>query len=106
MLTPLFQPKCGSRPLLLHILNSPLIVSVLITRLGHALITLHVMNKMRYAHVLLHCRLQISSLQIYVIIMAIIYIVGFITVYIYGKTSSVSHTRLEIVCYNVNIANK
>ena len=37
--------------------------------------------------------------------MAIIYIVGFITVYIYCKTSFVSHTRLEIVCYNVKIAN-
>ena len=65
---------------------------------------------MRDAHVLLHCRLKISSLQIYFIIMAIIYFVGFITVYIglYDKTYFVSHTRLEIVCeaYNVNIANK
>ena len=33
-------------------------------------------------------------------------IVGFITVYIYGKTSfALIHTRLEIVCYAVNIAN-
>ena len=31
-------------------------------------------------------------------------IVGFITVYIYGKTSFALHTRLEIVCYAVNIA--
>ena len=32
-------------------------------------------------------------------------IVGFITVYIYGKTYFALHTRLEIVCYAVNIAN-
>ena len=32
-------------------------------------------------------------------------IVGFITVYIYGKTSFALHTRLEIACYAVNIAN-
>ena len=32
-------------------------------------------------------------------------IVGFITVYIYGKTSFALHTRLEIVCYAVDIVN-
>ena len=32
-------------------------------------------------------------------------IVGFITVYIYGKTSFALHTHLKMVCYAVNIAN-
>ena len=52
----------------------------------------------------LHCKLKIPVTSD-VIIMDIIYIVGFITVHIYCKTSFESHTRFAIVCYDVNIAN-
>ena len=80
-------------------LSQPITVcTAVVTRLGHALCN-HPACHEHNAHVLLHCRLKISSLQ-----MSLLF-VGFITVYIYGKTSFALHIRLEIVCYAVNIAN-
>ena len=71
-----------------HDVTTDTVCTTVITHLGHAL---------NNAHELPHCKLKIPVTSD-VIIIDIIYIVGFITVHIhvYSKTSFESHTHLKL----------